>query len=104
MSCTRELITYIDTQTAPRTKHTEALCPHKIKIINIGLIRVMKTYLMFNAVILQLPVRRRRDYQVNRQVWHQRHLTAITMNECVCRFHFRNLHLTYSGKQTFVRR
>jgi hypothetical protein len=74
-----KLIANIDAQPAPIIKHPIALFPNQIQIIDVGLVVLVIPNLVFGAVIFQLPVRRRCNYKLNRSVWNQIHLTAVTI-------------------------
>ena len=47
----------------------------------------MKTYLVLCSIIFQLPVGRRGNDQMNRFVWNQIHLTAVSINLYVSSLH-----------------
>jgi hypothetical protein len=53
------------------------LQPHDIEVVNIVLVGVIKPDLAGDAVIFQLPIRRRRDDEMDRLVRNFTHFSGI---------------------------
>ena len=75
---TGELVADVDTKPASLVKHPVALAPDQIEIVDVVLIGVVVAYLLFCAVVLELPVGRRGDDQMNRLVIQLHHPSRIT--------------------------
>jgi len=82
---TGELIPDIDTEPAAVIEHPVTFIPDKIQLVDIAFVAVIEAYLVICAVILQLPVRRRGDDEMNGPVGQFAHFSAVAAdNRMVC--------------------
>ena len=61
----RELVAYIDTQATPIMQDSMAFVPDQIQVVDVVFIGVVEANLVGAGVIFELPVRGRRDDQMN---------------------------------------
>jgi hypothetical protein len=74
--------------------------PDKIKIVYVFLVGIIKPYLVFIPVILQLPVGRRGDDKMDRFIGNLFHPSRITDNYLVPGLHIFALIFYYTLKAT----
>src|SRR3989338_1629103 len=82
-----KLITYVNAQSTSTLYNAIAFIPNQIKIVNILLITVIKSYLVTTAIIFQLPIRWRSNDQMHRGVLNLLHFPRIARNYSMYCFH-----------------
>ena len=78
-----ELITDIDAQAAAVVQNTVAFFPCEVKIVDVLFVGIMKANLLNIVVILELPVRRRRNDKMDGLIRNLRHGTGICYKNLV---------------------
>jgi hypothetical protein len=85
---TGKLVANVDAQTATVVQHAKTFRPNYIQIVDITFVTVVKPDLVVCAVVFQLPVGWRSDYQMNAPVVEFAHLTAVAIDYDVLCIHF----------------
>ena len=85
---TSELVSYIYAQTATVMQYSIALRPDHIQIVDIAFVTIMKSYLPVIPIIFQLPIRGRRNDQMDGLVRHKRKIPAISVDKRVYSLYF----------------